>query len=142
MSILQEDRIQLLTTINNEAKVRRSTKSLVLGKAKVMSYKDLKEARAKRVVKDSAQAAKGKGKRGRKSKSSPPKAEEDTADTTRRGRKRKSTELEAPEPTNNMARMSNCPKSASALVKQASRTQIADDEIAPESWRAPVAQMY
>jgi len=43
--ILQEDRIQFLTTINNEAKVRRSTKSLVLGKAKVMSYEDLVEAR-------------------------------------------------------------------------------------------------
>jgi hypothetical protein len=44
LSILQENRIQFLTTINNEAKVRRSTKSLVLGKAKVMSYEDLKEA--------------------------------------------------------------------------------------------------
>jgi hypothetical protein len=63
-SILQEDRIQFLTTINNEAKVRRSTKSLVLGKAKVMSYEDLEEARAKRVVKESTQADKGKGKRG------------------------------------------------------------------------------
>jgi hypothetical protein len=49
-SILQEDRIQFLTTINNEAKVRLLTKSLVLRKAKVISYKDLKEARAKRVV--------------------------------------------------------------------------------------------
>jgi hypothetical protein len=49
--ILQEDQIQFLTTINNEAKVRRSTKSLVLGKAKVMSYEDLEEARAKRVEK-------------------------------------------------------------------------------------------
>lgn len=73
-SILQEDRIQFLTTINNEAKVRRSTKSLVLGKAKVMSYED--------------------------------------------------------------------PKPASALVMQASRTQIAEDEIVPEPRRAPVAQMY
>jgi hypothetical protein len=51
--ILQEDRIQFLTTINNEAKVRRSTKALVLGKAKVMSYEDLEEARAKRAVKES-----------------------------------------------------------------------------------------
>ena len=37
-------------------------------------------ARAKRVVKESSQAAKGKRKRGRKSKSSPPEPEEDTAD--------------------------------------------------------------
>jgi hypothetical protein len=142
MSILQEDRIQFLTTINNEAKVRRSTKSLVLGKAKVMSYEDLEEARAKRVVKESTQAAKGKGKRSRKSKSSPPEPEEDTAETARRGRKRKSAELEAPESTNKMAQMSNAPKPASTLVMQASRTQIAEDEIEPEPWRAPVAQMY
>ena len=94
-SILQEDRIQFLTTINNEAKVRRSTKSLVLGKAKVMSYEDLVEARAKRVVKEATRAAKGKGKRGRKRKSSTLEAEgdtaeedtaeEDTAGTARRG---------------------------------------------------------
>jgi len=142
-NILQADRIQFLTTINNEAKVRRSTKSLVLGKAKVMSYEDLEEARAKRLVKESTQAAKGKGKRGRKSKSSQPEPEEDTAETARHARKRKSAELKAPEPANKMARMSNVPgKPASALVMQASRTQIADDEIEPEQWRAPVAQMY
>ncbi|KAH8588708.1 hypothetical protein B0O99DRAFT_600493 [Bisporella sp. PMI_857] len=34
-SVPQEDRIQFLTTINNEAKVRRSTKSLVLGTARL-----------------------------------------------------------------------------------------------------------
>lgn len=107
-----------------------------------MSYEDLEEARAKRVVKDSAQAAKGKRRRGRKSKSSLPEPEEDTAKTARRGQKRKSAEPEAPEPTNKMTRMSNAHKPASALVMQASRTQIADDEIEPEPWRAPVARMY
>jgi hypothetical protein len=81
----------------------------------VISYKDLVEARAKRVVKEATRAAKGKGKRGRKSKSSPPELEEDTTETARRGRKRKSAELEAPELTNN-ARISNAPKPASALV--------------------------
>lgn len=143
-NILQADRIQFLTTINNEAKVRRSTKSLVLGKAKVMSYEDLEEARAKRLVKESTQAAKGKGKGGRKSKKSPPEPEEeeDTVETARRGRKRTSAELEAPEPTNKMARMCNAPKPASALVIQASRSQIDEDEIAPEPRRAPVARMY
>ncbi|KAI9746367.1 MAG: hypothetical protein M1818_000079 [Claussenomyces sp. TS43310] len=137
-SILQEDRIQFLTTINNKAKVRRSTTSLVLARAKVMSYEDLEEARAKRIVRDSAQATKGKRKRGRKSKSSPPEPEEDTAETARRGRKRKSAELEGPEPTN----MSNAPKLASVLVMQASRTQSANNEIAPEQYRAPIARMY
>jgi hypothetical protein len=81
-----------------------------------MSYKDLKEARAKRVVKESTQVAKGKGKRGRKSKSSPPELEEDVIETARRRRKRKSTELKALEPTNKIARISNAPRLASALV--------------------------
>ena len=36
------------------------------GKGKVMSYEDLVEARAKRVIKEATRAAKGKGKRGRK----------------------------------------------------------------------------
>ena len=55
-----------MTKINNKAKVRRLTKLLVLGKAKVMSYKDIKETRAKRIAKD---AIKGKGKRSQKRKS-------------------------------------------------------------------------
>jgi hypothetical protein len=37
-----------------------------------MSYEDLVEARAKRAKKESTQEAKGKRKRGRKSKSGPP----------------------------------------------------------------------
>jgi hypothetical protein len=46
--------------MNNEAKIRRSTKSVVLGKAKVISYEDIEEARAKRAAKE---AITGKGKR-------------------------------------------------------------------------------
>jgi hypothetical protein len=79
-SILKDGRIKSLTTINNEAKVWRSTKALVLGKAKVISYEDLVEARAKRVVKDTTRAAKGKGKRGRKRKSGMLEAEEDATE--------------------------------------------------------------
>ncbi|KAL5330964.1 hypothetical protein ACEPPN_000491 [Leptodophora sp. 'Broadleaf-Isolate-01'] len=58
---LLNNRNQSLTKANNEAKVRRSTKPVVLGKgkAKVMSFKDLEAA------KDSV---KSKGKRGRKRK--------------------------------------------------------------------------
>jgi hypothetical protein len=52
--------------MNNEAKVRRLTKSLVLGKAKVMSYQDLEEARAKRKGKE--KVATDKVARGRKRK--------------------------------------------------------------------------
>jgi hypothetical protein len=124
----------------------------VLGKAKVISYKDLVEAQAKQVVKEATRVAKGKGKRGRKRKSSTLDAEEDTAEedtvdedaagSARRGRKRKSAVLDAPAPTTKMARISNAPKPASTLIRQASRTQIADNEIVPEPWRATVAKMW
>jgi hypothetical protein len=148
LSVLQEDRIRFLTTINNEAKVRRSTKSLVLGKAKVKSYED-----PKRVVKEATRAAKGKGKRGRKRKSGTLEAEEDTAEedtakSARRGQKRKSAALDAPASTTKMARIRNAPNPASTLMRQASITQIADNEIAPEPQRvpepqrAPVARMW
>lgn len=64
---LLRDQNQFLARMNNEAKVRRSTKSVVLGKAKVMSYEDIEEARAKRAAKE---IMKGRAKRGRKRKSS------------------------------------------------------------------------
>ena len=47
--------------MNNKAKVRQSTKLVVLRKAKVISYKDIKEARVKRAIKE---AIKVKGKQG------------------------------------------------------------------------------
>ncbi|KAH9204300.1 hypothetical protein DL95DRAFT_430412 [Leptodontidium sp. 2 PMI_412] len=55
---LLDDQNQFLTKMNNEAKVRRSTKSVVLGKgkAKVMSYEDTEEARATRVAKHAMKA--------------------------------------------------------------------------------------
>ena len=65
---LLQDHNRLLAKINNEAKVRRSTRSVFLGKAKVMSFEDLEEARVKRATKDKATEDKGKGKRSRKRK--------------------------------------------------------------------------
>ena len=86
-----------------------------------MSYKDLEEARAKRVVKEATRVAKGKGKRGRKRKSDTLEAEEDIAETARRGRKRKSSTLQADERDADMARRSRKRKSAAqdppALVR-------------------------
>ena len=60
--------------MNNEAKVRRSTKAAVLGQGqgRVMSFEDIEAARAARAVKD---AIRGKGKRGRKRKSAALEAE-------------------------------------------------------------------
>jgi hypothetical protein len=61
--------------MNNEAKVRRSTKVVVLGQGqgRVMSFEDIEAARAARAVKD---ALKSKGKRGRKRKSAALEADE------------------------------------------------------------------
>jgi hypothetical protein len=89
---LLQDQNRFLSKINNEAKVRRSTRSVVLGNAKVMSYEDLEEARAKRAAKEKATA--GKGKRGRKRKSPAPE----------------------PEPEAKVARMSEVPEPAKAPV--------------------------
>jgi hypothetical protein len=72
---LLRDQNQLLSDINKEAKVRRSTRSLVLGKAKVMSYEDLEVARENRAVKDKVKAGKGKGKGSRKRKCAAPEAD-------------------------------------------------------------------
>jgi hypothetical protein len=59
---LQQERIQILHEINIEAKVRRTTKLHLLGKAKVMSYEDLEAARAKRKDKEAGKS--GNQKRG------------------------------------------------------------------------------
>ena len=124
---------QMLTRINNEAKVRRSTRSVVLGKAKVMSFEDIKVARAARAAKE---VYKGKGKRGRKRKSTTLEADEpetepepEVARTAKevingrgkRGRKRKSAAQEPEE--------------------QEPEPEVARTIDAPVPWRAPVARM-
>jgi len=69
---LLQDENQLLFKQNDEAKRRKSTKSTVVGKAKVMSYEDIVEARGKRAAKEAAKdAAAVKQGRGRKRKSPP-----------------------------------------------------------------------
>jgi hypothetical protein len=50
--------IRFLTKMNDKSKPRRSTKSVILGKAKAMSYEDFKEAREKRAARDAAATAK------------------------------------------------------------------------------------
>ena len=44
------DQKQMSISLNNEAKVRLSTRSIVLGKAKVMSFEDIEVARAARCL--------------------------------------------------------------------------------------------
>ncbi|KAF2629174.1 hypothetical protein BU25DRAFT_457401 [Macroventuria anomochaeta] len=65
---LLQDHNRFLSKINGEAKARRSTKSLVLSKAMVMTYEQLEESRAKRAA--DAEAAANKARRRRKHKGS------------------------------------------------------------------------
>ena len=117
---LLEDRNQFLTNINDEGKVRRSSKSEIIGKARVMSYEDLEKARAERAMKEAAKEAKKAAKEIKKVT---------IADKGNGSRKRKSPgEAGAPELKTKIARMSG------ALVEE--------NETAPEPYRAPVAQMW
>jgi len=70
-ALLQEDN-RFVRKMNNEAKVRRSTKSLVLGKARVISYEDLEAVRLKRLQKEADKAS--KSKRGQRRKGEAKKA--------------------------------------------------------------------
>ncbi|KAF4630857.1 hypothetical protein G7Y89_g7278 [Cudoniella acicularis] len=101
-------------------KVRRATKSLVLGKAKVMSYKDLEEVRVKRAKSDAAKEAKGKGKRGRKRKSAVLEVEALVV------AERLELELEA------ITKIARTRKAASLARALSSRSSIAEDKIVPE----------
>lgn len=65
---LLQEQTEFLSQINKEVKARRSTKSVVLGKAKVMSYEDLEEARVKRAAKEKGNVTAVKGKHDRKHK--------------------------------------------------------------------------
>lgn len=65
---LLQDHNRFLSKINGEVKARRSAKSLVLGKAMVMTYEQLEQSRAKPAA--DAEAAANKTKRRRKCKGS------------------------------------------------------------------------
>jgi len=67
--LLDENR--LLFQQNNESKCRKSTKSTVVGKAKVMSYEDIIEAQAKRAAKEAAKEAAAVNRKGGRKRKSP-----------------------------------------------------------------------
>jgi hypothetical protein len=119
--------LNLLPGVSPERRVEPHVKPVILRKAKVMSYEDPKEARAKRAKKEVAKVAKGKGKRGRKPKSVAPEAEESTVDKEGRGRKRKkpeSEEAQVPEPKAKVARLTEVPMLVGAEVTQTSEIPI------------------
>ncbi|KAH6692772.1 hypothetical protein BKA61DRAFT_532590 [Leptodontidium sp. MPI-SDFR-AT-0119] len=132
---LLNNRNQFLTEANNEAKLRRSTRSVVLGKAKVMSFEDIEEARAKRAAKDAIQS---KGKRGRKRKNTEPEASEAELESEgTRIRRRRSTAVEAREP--------EAEPEAEPETQQEPQPEPQPEpepQLEPAPWRAPVARMY
>ncbi|KAF2417700.1 hypothetical protein EJ08DRAFT_571392, partial [Tothia fuscella] len=139
---LLQDRNQFLALINDEGRVRRSTKSEILGKARVMSYEDLERARVQRATKEEAKAN-GKAKRSSKPAITTPDSEEAIATKGKRGRKRKSAALQA-DPSKTKAkvvRMGDEPQPLEAPLAQMSRVHITEDEIAPQPWQVPVAHM-
>lgn len=50
---LLQEHVQFLAGIKNKAKVRRATKSKIMGTARAMCYEDLEDARAERAAKES-----------------------------------------------------------------------------------------
>ena len=115
---LLRDENRFLARMNNEAKVRRSTKSVVLGKAKVMSYEDIEEARAKRAAKE--QAAADKANLGRKRKNP---AEETAAPESAKAKAARTSEVSEPAMAP-MAWMSKAQETFRAPVARMSETQV------------------
>jgi hypothetical protein len=139
---LLQDYNRLLYRNNSEAKVRRSTRSLVIGTAKVMSYEDLVKARVERTAKGGAAAVKGKGKRGLKRKVSARDAGSDVEDDVE--------EADAQEAGPSVPTLKGKKKARKCRVQQpqpqpqpqAEPEPEPELEPEPESWRAPVALMY
>ena len=128
----------MLTRMNNEAKVRRSTRSVVLGKAKVMSFEDIEVARAARVAKD---VVKGKGKRGRKRKSAalePDELETEAEEPEAVAEAEPEVARAAKEAINGRGKRGRKRKSA---AQEADEPEVALMIDAPVPWRAPIARM-
>ncbi|KAI4943298.1 hypothetical protein J4E91_009497 [Alternaria rosae] len=137
---LDQDYIQFLSNMNNEAQVRRKTRSTVLsngkGEGRVVTFEHLEAARADRTEKETAIEAKGKGKRGRKPKSALG-IEYATVYKGKPGKKRKSAAQE-PEPGSDLEpELQQTP----GAPLQTSGTNVTE-AVAVEFWRAPVARMW
>jgi hypothetical protein len=129
---LQQNQIQHLMAINNEAKPRRSTRADILekGSGQVFSYEHLQEKRLKRAEMDAAKEAKAEARRSQKCTTL-------SASTKGRGRKRKSTALEVEANSLDFGAGPSVPKDKVAKV---SHVQAAEAVGVP--FIAPVAKMY
>ncbi|KAF1347207.1 hypothetical protein EJ07DRAFT_143670 [Lizonia empirigonia] len=159
------NRNQFLAKINNEGKARRAADQKVIGTARVVTYEDLEEERAKRAVmaaKAAEKKAKKAAKEARNVASAAPEAEGAATGMKKRGRKWKSAaseagvtmpkakiarisqvqvaeggqDLGAPKPSAKTASRGKGPEPPSPTATQA------EDGATLESWRAPVARMW
>jgi hypothetical protein len=122
-----QDQIQLLSKMNDEARTRRKTKSEIKGKARVMSYEDIEAARAKRAEQEANKQAQGKRKRGRpKHIAVEAVVEGETEATADKGTRKK---------------LKRAQEAEEALALQVSVAHVAE-ESAPQPYRAPVARMW
>ncbi|CBX94593.1 hypothetical protein IAQ61_009570 [Plenodomus lingam] len=153
------NRNQFLAKINDEGKARRAADQKVIGTARVVTYEDLEDERAKRAVMDAKAAEKMATKAAKNIANATRDAEGATIGKTTRGRKRKNT-ASAAAPRAKTAQISDTlvaegedEAGASEPQAKAARTRkrletpssivaYAEDEIALEGWRAPVAQMW
>ena len=131
---LLRDQNRFLAKINNEAKVRRSTKSKIVGTARVMSYEDLEKARLERAKKEAGKEAADKAKKAKKAKqalTATPTADEAAVGKKKRGRRHKNgvganaRTLEG--------------EAEAALVDW---PQVDEGGSSSDPWRAPVARMW
>ncbi|KAM3423207.1 hypothetical protein BST61_g657 [Cercospora zeina] len=150
-ALLQEQNL-FLNQVNSEAKVRRSTKSEIIGTARVMSFEDLERARAARSVKDADTAAK-------KARNAARKLAKGVVDTARAGPGDESHILtqDVPAPEPNIARntQQECRSKGQAASVQDDGfmesgaaaiwrldIQMGKSETMPEPYKAPVARMW
>ncbi|PSN74562.1 hypothetical protein BS50DRAFT_18554 [Corynespora cassiicola Philippines] len=124
--------------VNDEAKIRRSARAEVLGKAKVMGFEELEAARAKRAEKDAVKEAKDKAKRDRKKallegETGEEQQQAATLSKVQRGRKRKGM-------SDVGGLKAKIIKQSEAQIENISSRLIGEDEVT-RGWRASEAPM-
>jgi hypothetical protein len=142
---LQEDHIRFLLKTNDEAKPRQSTRSIVLGTAKVMSYEDLAAARAKRVE----QEEKASARRQKLEEARAKRTEQEQNGKVSKSRKRTSVRKRkagSPRPRNPRigSGASGASEEPGPIINatQAANADWVGGPIAPCPGRAPTAQMW
>lgn len=117
-TLLQEQN-RFLTTVNNEAKVRRTTKTEIIGKARVMSYEDLEKARRERAD-----------------------AEKEARKAKKRSRAMSRTRAAEMGLRKDVQREHDEDEEIAEASTARPDGEIQEGAVAPEPWRAPIAKMW